>query len=211
MRPIPRDAGTLEKLLECSRQEFLENGFKNASLRNIAAAAGLTTGAIFGYFKNKNAIFEALVDPICEQVEKMFAALSESYYNADGAASAISMRKSIGELRRIYEFIYANFNDFRLLLCCAEGSSKADFVHTIVEYEVRHTFSYLDRLNETRALNIYIDRATIHILSDSYINSLLEPVRHNMSFEEAIKNIEFLGIFYTGGWKAVFKTLSGGE
>ena len=37
---------TKEKILESAKKEFLENGFVNASLRTIAANAGLTTGAM---------------------------------------------------------------------------------------------------------------------------------------------------------------------
>ena len=41
---------TIDRILECSKKEFLEKGFKNASLRVIAKEAGVTTGAIYGYF-----------------------------------------------------------------------------------------------------------------------------------------------------------------
>ena len=36
-------------------------GFKDASLRNIVKEAGLTTGAFYGYFNNKEELFNALV------------------------------------------------------------------------------------------------------------------------------------------------------
>ena len=32
-------------------QEFLEKGFKSASLRNIVKTAGVTTGALYGYYE----------------------------------------------------------------------------------------------------------------------------------------------------------------
>lgn len=41
--------------------EFLEKGFKSASLRNIVKAVGLTTGAFYGYYKSKEELFDALV------------------------------------------------------------------------------------------------------------------------------------------------------
>lgn len=49
------------KLLEAAKTEFLTKGFRNASLRNIAASAGVTTGAIYRYYANKEALFDALV------------------------------------------------------------------------------------------------------------------------------------------------------
>ena len=37
---------TLSAILDATKSEFLEKGFKSASLRNIVKTAGVTTGAI---------------------------------------------------------------------------------------------------------------------------------------------------------------------
>lgn len=77
----------------------------------------------------------------------------------------------------------------------------------IVDHEVSHTFAYLERLKASKGLDTQIDCAVIHAISEGYINALLEPVRHNMSHEEARKNLNILVIFYTGGWHSVFNEL----
>lgn len=41
---------TLHLILSAAMQEFLEKGFKSASLRNIVKTAGVTTGALYGYY-----------------------------------------------------------------------------------------------------------------------------------------------------------------
>ena len=53
---------TLHLILSAAMQEFLEKGFKSASLRNIVKTAGVTTGALYGYYDSKEDLFEALVD-----------------------------------------------------------------------------------------------------------------------------------------------------
>ena len=53
---------TREKLLESAMAEFSENGYMKASLRKICADAGVTTGALYFFFKNKNDLFKAIVD-----------------------------------------------------------------------------------------------------------------------------------------------------
>lgn len=55
------DRGTLNKIHEAAKKEFLEKGFKDASLRNIVKTVGVTTGAFNGYYKSKEELFEALV------------------------------------------------------------------------------------------------------------------------------------------------------
>lgn len=196
-----------EKIIHFAKQEFLQYGFNDASLRNIAAAAGMTTGAIYTYFKDKNALFEAIVDPVYSQVEGIFEELSASYYNADTVLCDITFQKSIDDFEEIYGFIYKHFDLFRLLVVGANGSSRSNFVHTIVDYEVQHTLIYLERMKRSKNIDAQIDCTILHIISESYINALLEPVRHNMSYEEALENLSFLVIFYTGGWQSIFNEL----
>lgn len=45
--------GTRERLLAAAKREFLEYGYRGASLRRIAASASVTTGAIYGCFGGK--------------------------------------------------------------------------------------------------------------------------------------------------------------
>ena len=52
---------TREKILEAGKKEFLEKGFRDASLRTIVKEAGVTTGAFYGYYKSKEDLFDALV------------------------------------------------------------------------------------------------------------------------------------------------------
>ena len=52
---------TLERIHEAAREEFLQHGFIQASLRRIVRNAGVTTGAFYGYYNSKEALFEALV------------------------------------------------------------------------------------------------------------------------------------------------------
>ena len=52
---------TLERIHQAAKAEFLEKGYKDASLRNIVKSVGMTTGAFYGYYKSKAELFEALV------------------------------------------------------------------------------------------------------------------------------------------------------
>ncbi|WP_432401894.1 TetR/AcrR family transcriptional regulator [Wukongibacter sp. M2B1] len=193
-----------QKIVYFAKQEFLKHGFKDASLRNIATAAGMTTGAIYTYFKDKNALFEEIVDPVCVKTEELFEELSASYYNCDTVISDITFQNSLDNLHLIYDFIYNHFDVYKLLVTGAEGSSRSDFVHTIVDLEVKHTLAYLDKMKSNNNLNAEIDDTFIHVISESYINTLLEPVRHNMDKEEALKNLNAIVCFYTGGWQSIF-------
>src|SRR3954464_9763329 len=51
---------TRSKLLEAARSLIREKGHEHATLEAIAERAGMTTGAIYGNFKNRDELFIAL-------------------------------------------------------------------------------------------------------------------------------------------------------
>ena len=69
---INKDNGTLENILNAGKEEFLEKGFLSSSLRNIVKKANVTTGAFYGYFSNKEALFSGLVEEQAKTVMHMF-------------------------------------------------------------------------------------------------------------------------------------------
>jgi AcrR family transcriptional regulator len=51
---------TRAKLLEAARSLIREKGYENTTLEDIAEKAGMTTGAIYGNFKNRDELFISL-------------------------------------------------------------------------------------------------------------------------------------------------------
>jgi AcrR family transcriptional regulator len=55
-------ARTRRRLIEAAAAVIGEKGFDRASLEDIAALAGMTRGAVYGNFKNKEELFLALIE-----------------------------------------------------------------------------------------------------------------------------------------------------
>lgn len=53
---------TRERIIASAARVFAHKGFQRASLDEVAAAAGVTKGAIYWHFKNKNDLFFAMLD-----------------------------------------------------------------------------------------------------------------------------------------------------
>jgi len=68
-----RRARTRAELLDAAARIFAQRGYHGASMHEIAADAGLTTGAIYANFANKEALFLALAD---QQVTQRRAEIS---------------------------------------------------------------------------------------------------------------------------------------
>ena len=76
--------GVYENVLRCARREFLEQGFALASLRDIAKAAGTSTGSIYTRFTDKAGLFRALVEPAAGELKRRFLEIQESFHRFDG-------------------------------------------------------------------------------------------------------------------------------
>ena len=57
---------TMEKIKQAALEEFYEKGYAKASLRTICSRAGVTTGAMYFSFENKEALFRAILEPLVQ-------------------------------------------------------------------------------------------------------------------------------------------------
>lgn len=64
---------TRSLILDTAEQAFLKKGVSGTSLDDIAAAAGVTRGAIYWHFKNKADLFDALMQRVSLPMEDMVA------------------------------------------------------------------------------------------------------------------------------------------
>jgi len=61
------ELNTRAKILRAAKQEFLDKEFAGTNVRAIAEKAGVTTGALYNLFDNKDGIFEALVSGVFDE------------------------------------------------------------------------------------------------------------------------------------------------
>ena len=84
---------TREHLLDTAEQVFLARGLSRSSLQDIAAAAGLTRGAIYWHFADKLALFDAMVARVHLPLEQ---ALAEAEAGAaDGGAAPLAALRTV--------------------------------------------------------------------------------------------------------------------
>lgn len=71
---------TRDKILDAAYQEIYRHGFQAASLSNILAKTGLTKGALYHHFPNKNDLGFAVIEEVIREgfEVRMFAPLRES-------------------------------------------------------------------------------------------------------------------------------------
>lgn len=195
---------TLHLIHTAAMQEFLEKGFKSASLRNIVKTAGVTTGAFYGYYESKEKLFEALVG-------EHYNYLLDCFCRAQKAFAEIPPKEQPDNLSDIsgacmYDMLlyaYEHLNAFKLILCCSEGTRFSKLIDEMVEIETRGTHDYLAVLEKLGRPSPPIDERLEHILITGMFNTFFELIIHEMPLEEAKHYLKEMRLFYTAGWMKI--------
>ena len=196
-----KSTATLEKIQEAAMSEFLDKGFQGASLRQIVKNAGVTTGAFYGYFSSKEALFNALVEPHAAALMGKFMEAQTSFSELPEQEQPEHMGLESSQcVHWMVDYICDHREPVKLLLCKAEGTSYEHFVHNMVEVEVEYTLQYLEVLHRLGHESPQLDAQLCHIIASGMFSGLFEIVVHDMPREQAQRDVEQFRQFYTGGW-----------
>ncbi len=160
---------TLEKIHNAAKAEFLEKGFKSASLRNIVKSLGMTTGAFYGYYKSKKELFDALVEEqYCTFMGK-YKQAQETFTKLSPEEQKAGMGTQSGEcMNLLMDYAYDNIEVFKLILCCSEGTKYENMVHDMVEIEVEATHAFA-KIMEGLGMSAYsVDPQLEHMLVSGF-------------------------------------------
>lgn len=192
---------TLENIQKAALAEFSEKGFLGASLRQIVKNAGVTTGAFYGYFSSKEALFASIVEPHAAALMGRFMEAQTTFAELPEAEQTAHMGEESGAyVRWMVDYICEHREPVKLLLCRAEGTSYEHFVHNMVEVEVEYTLRYMEVLRRLGRDVPELSRSLCHIIASGMFNGLFEIVVHDMPREQALRDVEQFRGFYTGGW-----------
>ena len=196
-----RSSSTLENIQQAAMAEFLDKGFLGASLRQIVKNAGVTTGAFYGYFSSKEALFASIVEPHAAALMGKFMEAQSDFAELPEEEQPERMGGASGQcVRWMVEYICQHRQPVKLLLCRAEGTSYEHFVHNMVEVEVESTLQYMEVLRHLGRDIPELNRSLCHIIASGMFNGLFEIVIHDMPLEQALRDVEQFRSFYTGGW-----------
>ncbi len=197
---------TQKKILEIGKREFLKKGFKDASLRKIVEEAGFTKGAFYGYYPDKAALFEALVSEAADGLVEKFKAAQDAHFELIPAGKTTESRNLSTEyLRYFMNYVYEYFDEFKLVLCCSEGTKYANYIHDLVVLDVERTEKYYQILREQGKITGNVSSELHHMITSAYFTAVFETVVHDMTREQAMKYIEELAVFFNSGWEGLLR------
>jgi AcrR family transcriptional regulator len=78
-----RRQDTRERLLQAGAEVFTTLGLEAASVRDLVKASGLAQGSFYNHFDTKEAVFDALVEPLVVEVRREVARAQEAATTAE--------------------------------------------------------------------------------------------------------------------------------
>ncbi len=192
-----RDTSLGPKILNSAEREFLEKGFMNASLKEIALNAGVTTGAIYKRYKGKEELFVKVVEPavnIFNEIINVAAKTNlkrKNYNNLD-----ITLEDSLDTVQLCFKMLYDKKDVVRILLTKSAGTSYSNFVHDFIEENFYKSYKFMESLEKKGVLKLRISYMEYHILITSYWTTILEVFVHDFTLDEALSFAEKINAFY---------------
>ena len=199
MRPLNDTLAA--QILEAGKAEFFAKGFRNASVREIAAAVGVTTGALYRYYQNKEALFDSLVSEPAEQLYQDYRDYSEAY-SAHGLSEQLAGLDEVAstKAKNMLSYIYTHYDAFKLIACCSEGTKYADYVERLIGVETKSGIALVHMMQAEQGQCRDMDDTLVHILSSVYFKGMFEVIAHDADENDALAHMEALRDFYTAGW-----------
>lgn len=171
---LSEDKETKIRLIESAKTEFAEKGYMKASLRKICANAGVTTGALYFFFKDKEDLFAAIVGQPLDELKQILIGhftvekeltMSEVYEHINNGHDEFSAA--------LIHHLYANYDAFILLITKAQGSHFDNCVDEMVdmtEAAYRAMSENIARQMPGKCVNSYMLHWLTHMIIDAFIH-----------------------------------------
>lgn len=193
---------TKDRLLATARQEFLEKGFREASLRRIARKAGHTTGVIYTYFRNKDEMFATLVFPVILALEKQLSEPLVPAVHIQGEPGPESWFTR--NLKFLINLADTRPDEMRLVFLRADGSSYGDYKEKLIQRGTGKSVAFFRTLERTPEFKgQVVSGFFVHNLVKYVINVVVEILKQEKTRADIRVYEKEISAFLFSGWQAL--------
>lgn len=201
------DRETKEKLLASAKSEFLEKGYAKASLRKICANAGVTTGALYFFFKDKEDLFRSIVEkPLRELLEMMemhFAEDAQLLSAPDAYTHTEGDHEELVQL--LIHHLYANRDAFLLLLTKSQGTAFENCVDEVVEL-MEQGYRAMAQQMAGQTPEMQVNPYILHWMTHMHIDAFIHLLTHEPDEQMALRHMRRIMDYLIKGWLELILT-----
>lgn len=199
-----------EKILETALSLFCKQGFENTSMADIARGAGISTGNIYRYLKDKEALFaEILPKEFIQSIENelsnlmVLASQEQDFSKKDTNASEYWR-----QLDNLLTFIYQNRERILILLKHRPASPDIPFREKIEKQLVRKAIGYLRDVHRYSSAIPQKERQILHLIYRSFIESSYQILQGSLSEDSFRERLQLLRAYHLPGLHSYFCQIS---
>ena len=188
------------KIIESAKNEFLQYGFQKASLHKIASQAGITTGALYTRYKNKDALFCSLVQDMFQSMQEKAAPVRDLYYTVMKNRDITLFLEAMHDEMRIYlDVLFEHYDSCILFFCKSGGSSLEKLLREMMESKAKETVQFLSTISDHE-----IDQDGIELIMANQFHFYKMVLEKKYTREKAASCLKTYEIFAEAGWKNIF-------
>lgn len=164
---------THEKIIESGKLNFLNDGYERSNLRKICKDAGVTTGAFYRHFDDKEDLFISLVEPLVKELLGFYNKFEEESFqdiekNCGQDLAEINIDGSIESAL----YMFSKKELFNLLIYKSYGTKYENFIELLVEKEDINRQKALQIISKKKNIKVEIPKEAMHLLNHAFINAL---------------------------------------
>lgn len=202
---MKHDTQTKEKLLAAAKEEFMEKGYQKASLRSICKRAGVTTGALYFFFQDKEDLFASLVK---EPVDRLFLIMRKHYeeelQQVDRMTGITADHSDDFEVAMAtVDYLYQYYEEFTLVITKSQGSKYEHVVDELIAVSEKH-YRLLSDAMTAKCHGARIEDELIHWFCHVQIDAFTYVIRHGLTKEQAVTHMKHVIQFMIGGYMGLY-------
>jgi AcrR family transcriptional regulator len=166
-----------ERIVDSARNEFLQHGYRNSSMRRIALRSNMTVGNLYRYFKNKEELIRAAVFPAYRELSELIRSLTggrislESREFPQGGLSVEEIKQMISGLCTGFIGIYQRHQTAMRIL----------MMRSDVNDRITDWFSELIRSVIVRNYALPEEDTNVRLLAEGYAAAIFSGVKEIMN------------------------------
>lgn len=201
---MPRDKSLSHiRVNKAIMEEFLEKGYEGASIRSIGARAGMTSAGLYRHYADKEAMFDAMVQPLVDEMKRWLKNHTNKKY--DIVEGDLSQENIFGEsfVDLIRDVILPRRDEFILLMTCSGGTKYENFIHDLTKENQKEFLEALQFLKKKGYPVKVVTEEELHMLLSAYLTACFEPIIHDYDEADIEKYLNIIQEFFMPGWMRI--------
>ncbi len=198
-----RDHSLDDGIIQAAYAEFLTYGFQKASLHKIAEKAGVTTGAIYTRYKNKDALFVSLLQNFFETMQDLFIPVAEEYEKARRSAQPEDVLRAINAEEKVYfQLLTEHYDDCTLFFCRSDGSSVETVLDELMDHKTEQTVEFFFQVYGKKP-----NADAIRLLMGAQFGYFRQLLDKRIEKDRMLACLQAVLDFTNAGWRQLCDTL----